>query len=716
MHSIIVHEIQGKLGRLRVRFQNCLSKTITKKISEKLENIKGLKDVCINPRTGSVLFCYEHQEARLAALECLGVEDTNSPPSLKPQTLAIVEKLLFIPKKILHFPLLGQFARYFILRPLLPPWVRLGLGVFAALPHIFKGLQALFNGKINVDLLDATAIIVSYLQRDFQTASLLVFLLNVGEALEEWTRKASRDSLAQSLALDIDNVWVRIDGTEVRKPFSELSLDDEVIIRTGTIIMVDGVVVDGEAIVNQSSMTGEPQGVVRTAGNSVFAGTVVEEGLLVVRPTKLGSETRLQKIIEFIEDSQKLKAGIEGRAMRMADAAVPFTFLLADLVYLITRDPIRASSVLLVDYSCALRLATPLAILSTMREGASRGVLIKGGVFLENLAEADTVVFDKTGTLTEAKPEVAEVVACKGHDPKEVLRLAACMEEHFPHPVARAVVRQAEIQNLMHQEEHGEVEYIVAHGIASKLFGDRVLLGSRHYVCDDENIDVSELDNDVNRLIELGYSLLYIAKGGKAIGVVAIRDTVRAEAAQVITELKESGIKRVIMLTGDDERAAKNMANRLGITEFHAGILPVDKARIVQELQEEGAKVIMVGDGINDAPALSMANVGVSMRDATDLAQEVADVVLLESHLHSLVIARKLAKSTLSRINGNFIINMSLNSVFLGLGLFNAITPTLSAVMHNVTTVGITLNAMRPHLPITYNNENPNEAVVNNLN
>ncbi len=709
MQCIIVHEIQGNVGRLRARSLCPMTKATAKKLDEKLQSLKGIQNYSINPLSGSVLFFYENKRARTAALKLLGVEDTTAPACLKPASLAIVQKLAFIPQKIMNFPITGMLFRYLVLRPFFPMWVRILFSAKAAIPHIWKGIRSLASGKVNVDVLDATAILISYLRRDYPTASLLVFLLNIGDALEEWTRKVSRESLAQSLALDVDNIWVRVDGTEVRKPFNELSLEDEIIIRTGTVIMVDGLVVDGEAMINQSSMTGEAAAVRRIAGNSGFAGTVVEEGIIIVRPTSLGDDTRLQKIITFIEDSQKLKAGIEGKAMRMADAAVPFTFLLSGLVYLITRDPIRASSVLLVDYSCALRLATPLAILSSMREGASRGVLIKGGVFLEGLAEADTVVFDKTGTLTEAKPEVAEVVACQGHSPTEVLRLAACMEEHFPHPVARAVVRQAEIQNLHHKEEHGEVEYIVAHGIASQLHGDRVLLGSRHYICEDEHIDVSELDPDVQRLISLGYSLLYIAKGGKAIGIVAIRDTVRPESAEVIQELKEHGIKRVVMLTGDDSRAAQNMADRLGITEFHAGILPVDKARIVQDLQAQGAKVIMVGDGINDAPALSMANVGVSLRDATDLAQEVADVVLLESNLRSLVTARKLGISTIKRIQGNFVVNMGLNSVFLGLGLFNAITPTLSAIMHNVTTVGITLNSMRPHMSV--NKENTLESV-----
>ncbi len=700
MHCFtIIHEIQGSVGRLRARSLSPLSKRTAAELQETLEAIKGLIEVTINARTGSVLFFYESMAARNDALLKLCVKDLTPPPSRCTGALSLLGCAATLPQKMSKFPLFGPLVRYGLMRFFMPPWVRILFSLKAAIPYILHGFKCLMQGKINVELLDATAIGISLLRRDYRTVGMLTFLLGLGEALEEWTRFQSREGLAQSLALDVDSVWVRHEDTEVRIPFTELTLEHEVIVRTGAVIMVDGLVIGGEAVVNQASMTGEPQGVVRTAGNSVFAGTVVEEGTIIVRPTSLASETRLQKIIDFIEDSQSLKANIESRAMRMADAAVPFTFLLSGLVYLVTRDPIRASSVLLVDYSCALRLATPLAILATMREGASRGVLVKGGVFLEALAEADTVVFDKTGTLTEAKPQVAEVVAHASNSPQEILRLAACMEEHFPHPVARAIVREAELQDLKHEEEHGEVEYVVAHGIASRLHGERVLLGSRHYICEDENIDVSPLESEATRLVDAGYSLLYLAKGGFIAGIIAIRDTVRPEAKAVIEKLKNSGISRVVMLTGDDERAAKNMANHLGITEFHAGILPVDKARIVEQLQADGAKVIMVGDGVNDAPALSMANVGVSLRDGTDLAKEVADVVLLESNLHSLLVARQLGQKVVQRIKGNFTANMSLNSAFLLLSLFGIITPTLSAILHNVTTVGVTLNATRPHLP-----------------
>ncbi len=701
MHSIpsfcLVHEIKGNIGRLRVRTQAPLSKKTVKRILHALEDIQDLEDINVNARTGSILLFYTSITARNHFFSLLRIVDTelSTTPAVR-----IISYAVSLPKKTHKFPLLWPIVKYGVMRLFMPPWLRVLFSIKSAWPFLKQGLISLFRGDINVELLDATAITISFLRRDLRTVSLLTFLLGLGEALEEWTKHSSRASLAQSLALDVDTVWVRREHGDERIAFSELSLDDAVIIRTGSVIVVDGVVIDGEALVNQASMTGEAQAVVRRAGASVFAGTVVEEGSIVVRPTSMGKETRLQNIVNFIEESQALKANIEGRSMRLANAAVPFTFGLAALVWLVTRDPIRASSVLLVDFSCALRLATPLAILAAMREGASRGVLIKGGVFLEAMATADTVIFDKTGTLTEARPQVAEVIACEGNTTKEVLRLAACMEEHFPHPVARAITRKAEEENLKHAEEHGEVEYIVAHGIASQLFGDRVLLGSRHYICDDENVDISSLKEEEDRLIACGYSLLYLAKAGKIAGLIAISDSLRQEAKSVIEELRFSGIARIVMLTGDDSKAAANMAKNLGITEYYSGILPVDKARIVQELQAEGARVIMVGDGVNDAPALSIADVGVSLRDGTDLAKEVADVVLLESDLHSLLVARRLGIGTMRRIQGNFVSNIGLNAVFLFLGLFGVISPIFSAVLHNITTLGVTLNATRPHLTV----------------
>ncbi len=698
MQLSIVHESTGTNGRLRLRAAQALSLRSTKQITRLLEPLTGIINLEINARTGSVLFWYDSIEMRGLALEALGIHNAPIPTNmyLAPVQNGVATAVSGMGSKLFVWPLF----RFVVLRPLMPMTLRAFGAVQRSIPYILQGLKSLLQGKLNVDVLDATAIAISLFRRDFRTVSILTFLLSMGTALEEWTRQASRASLVQSLSLDIDAVWIKRDGEEMRIPLEQLTLDDIIIARSGSVIVVDGIVEEGEAIVNQASMTGEPEGVFRKMGDSVFAGTIVEDGTLFIQPTHIGTETRLQKIVEFIEDSQHLKASVEGKAMRIADMAVPFTFLLSGIVWLITRNPIRAASVLLVDYSCALRLATPLAILAAMREGASRGVLIKGGVFLEALAEADTVVFDKTGTLTQAKPRVAQVVAHGELSEKEILRLAACLEEHFPHPVARAVVQKADEEGLKHREEHSEVEYIVAHGIASRWRDKRVLLGSRHYICEDENISLGPLEDEANALLSQGYSLLYLAIDAEIAGLIAIEDTIREEAADVINGLYALGVKRIVMITGDETRSAENIAQRLGITEFYSKILPVNKAEIISQLQAEGAKVIMVGDGMNDAPALSLADVGVSLRDGTDLAQEVADVVLTHSSLEGLLTARQLGQGVLKRIKANFAWNTGLNSAYLGLSLFGVITPTVSAVLHNTTTVGVTANAMRPLVPI----------------
>lgn len=512
------------------------------------------------------------------------------------------------------------------------------------------------------------------------------------------------ESLTESLALNVENVWkLQDDGTEISVPLSQISEGDLVVVRDGGAIPVDGIVEDGVAMVNQSSMTGEPLAVQRSKGSSVFASTVVEEGRIVVRVSSVGDKTRIRQVVSFIEESEQLKASIQGKTERLADMAVPFTFALAGIVFLITRNLRRAASVLLVDYSCALKLATPLAVLSSMREGAAHGVVIKGGRYLEALNEADTLVFDKTGTLTNATPQVVDVIAAEGHDPRDVLKVMACLEEHFPHPVARSVVRKAQQENIRHEEEHDEVEYIVAHGVASTLHGKKLRVGSRHYIENDEGIDVSPLEKEIVRQTSLGRSLLYLAEDGKIAGMLAIEDPLRPEAVEVIQELRGEGFKRILMLTGDDTRTARAIAKRAGITEFRAQILPADKAQIVKELSDSGCRVLMVGDGINDAPALSASHVGVAMVDGTDLAQEVANVLLTRPDLHGIVTARRLARATLNRIHRNFAITLVANSLFIAGGLFMILQPGFSALLHNLTTLGVSLYAMRPYLPAEQN-------------
>ena len=690
MQFVVVHEVPGTPGRLRLRALRPFSRRQAERLSQQLEGVGGLGDVKVNPRTGSVLFWYADVAARQSV--CLLLCGVDVP--------ARADTALVVTHEPQSEQSLGlSLLNYFVLRPLLPLLLRVGLTVWRAIPYVARGVASLLRGRLGIEALDGAAIFVSLLRRDFRTARTTMFLLGLGEVLEAWTRQSSLASLTESLALKVGQVWVLRDGVEVATAMDDVQPGDVVVVRAGGAIPVDGVVVGGEAMVNQASMTGEPLAVRRAPGSAVFAGTVVEEGTLHVQASRVGGETRLQQIVRFIDESEALKAGIQGRYERLADMAVPFTFLLAAVVWLVTRNPLRASSVLLVDYSCALRLATPLAVLATMREAVQNNVLIKGGRYIEALAEADTVVFDKTGTLTRALPRVERVIPVAGGSREEVLRLAACLEEHFPHPVARAVVRQAEIERLMHEEEHTEVQYVVAHGIASLWRGRQVLIGSRHFVEGDNGVDLSPLQACIDELVAEGFSLLYLAEGGKLAGVLGIADPLREESAEVIRALHAEGIDRIIMLTGDDRRTAAAVASRLGIDEFRAQVLPADKAAIVQQLCMEGRKVMMIGDGLNDSPALSAASVGISLRDGADLAQEVANVVLLDSGLQSLLLARRLANASLAKIHSNFWITMLMNSIFLVGGLVGVLTPGNSALLHNATTLGIAIRAMRPLLP-----------------
>ncbi len=593
----------------------------------------------------------------------------------------------------------GPLARFVFLRPILPLGLNIINAVMGAFPIIKDGFRDLLRGKLNVEVLDATALTVSILMRDFRTAGLLVLLLGMGEMLENYARKKSMASLAEQLSIKCDLVWVREGEDLVQRPLTQVTEEDVVVVRAGTVIPVDGVVVDGEAAVNQATMTGEPLPVARSVGGSVFAGTVVEQGEIGIRPTSVGDGTRLSQIIKFVEDSEQVKASIESKSMRFADAIVPFNFALAAIVFLVTRDLTRTASVLLVDYSCALRLSTPLAILASMKEGTARGVVVKGGRFLEGLAEVDTIVFDKTGTLTNATPKLADVVSLDPEwEPDEILRLGGCLEEHFPLPVSRAIVKAAEEKGLEHYiEQHDtEVQYVVAHGICSSVNGKRVLLGSRHFIEDDEGVDCTSGRDAVAELASRGMTVLYIAYDGHLIGILGVEDPIREEAVTVVKELKARG-KRVVMLTGDDKRTAAAVAAKLGIDEFRAQVLPTGKADEILKLKETGAKVLMVGDGINDSPALSSADVGVSMRDGTDIAQEVADVVL-EPSLYNLLTALDLGEATLKRIKQNVGLSVGLNTGYLAGGLFGVLTPAVSALLHNATTIGVCLNAMRPEL------------------
>lgn len=713
MRFFLVHELScpNGAGRLRARACRPMTQAQAEILADTLDAIDGVEGVRVNPRVPSVLVLYRHAQARQDVLRSLAAQDAGAlnDGSVLSTLTQELESSLERHASGSRLPAheedetgaqgFGPLMRFLFVRPFLPFKLRVASSVMGALPFLRKGLASLLQGKLNVDVLDAAAIGVSLLRRDFRTVTVLTLLLGLGEALEYWTRRRSMASLTESLALNVDTAWVLADGVETSVPLSDVREGDLVVVRDGGSIPVDGIVEDGEAVVNQASMTGEPLGVPRSRGAAVYSGTVVEQGHLVIRATHVGDGTRLKQVVRFIEESEALKAGIQGKFERMADMAVPFTFALAGLVWLITRNPMQAASVLLVDYSCALRLATPLAVLAAMREGARHGVVIKGGRFLEALSEADTVVFDKTGTLTNASPRVVEVIPAAGHERDEVLRLAACLEEHFPHPVARAVVRCAQEEGLQHEEEHAQVEYVVAHGIASTLYGKAVRVGSRHYIECDEGIDLSPLEAEIDAQARMGRSLLYLAIDGKLAGFLAIEDPLRPECPQVLRQLEELGFRRILMLTGDDERTARAVAGKLGLKEYRAQVLPADKADVIADLTAQGCKVLMVGDGINDAPALSASHVGVAMCDGADLAREVANVLLTRPDLSGLITARLLGRATLRRIHINFAATMLLNSLFLAGGLFMVLTPGVSALLHNLTTLGVTLNAMRPHLP-----------------
>lgn len=701
MQFVIVHEISGLQGRLRARALSGFSRRMARDMTERLARVPGLAGIRVNALTGSVLLRYAGAFARSAALEVLGIAATPSAPSAPPASSARPAPCAGRAPAA-ESPSRGLFplVRYLALRPFLPFAARVVAAVLMAAPILKRGLAALCRGRITVDVLDAAAVAVSLLRRDFRTVGLLAVFLGIGEVLESWTRKKTLDSLAGSLASDVELVRVSRDGKEIFASLDSLEEDDLVVVESGRIIPVDGVVEAGAALIDQASLTGETGAVSRAAGAAVFAGTVVEEGALRIRPTAVGDAARLPHIVRFIKKAEALKGDMESRVLHLADAAAPFSFLLAGLVLLVTRDPARAASVLLVDYSCALRLATPLAVLAAMREAASRGVLVKGGRFLEGLARADVVIFDKTGTLTQAAPEVAEVISTPcGGGSEEVLRLAACLEEHFPHPLARAVVRRAEEAGLLHPEEHGEVEYVAAHGIASHLHGKRVLLGSRHYVQEDEGVAVEGLEEQARALSEHGLSLLYLAVDGKLAGIIGLEDPLRPEAISAIRGLRDDGLERIIMLTGDDERTAASVAARLGIDEYRAGALPADKAAVIRQLQAEGRTVIMVGGGCHDAPALAAADVGVTLSEGAALVRDVAGVVLADGQPDGLLFARQLARRALRRINDNFRLTMVLNSLFLAAGLGGVLQPSAAAVLHNMTTAGAALNAMRPVLP-----------------
>ena len=669
-------------------------------LADKLDLIPGIEGVRINPRTRSILLLYMDKQSLQEAKSVIAryMRTLASKSLAIPQGQSVISDVAFWP-----------MVRFFT-RPLMPFPASLGMFLHSSWGIFSGGFKKLFSGKLTVEVLDLSAIAASLLMRDFKTASTLVLLLGFGEKLEEWTRRKTMTNLTRSLAMNIDTVWIVKDGHELEVPLSSVTKEDLLKVRAGSAIPVDGKVIGGSATVNQASMTGESIGVLRTEGSTVYAGTVVEDGELLIQPTAVGQGTRLNKIIQFIENSEKVKANVESKAMKIADKVVPYSFLLSGLVWLFTRNLQRAAAVLMVDYSCALKMSTPVAFMSSMREGASHKILIKGGRYIEELAQVDTVVFDKTGTLTESHPKVSEVIPLGTWDRDTVLRNAACLEEHFPHPVAKAIVRAAADEELHHEEEHAEVKYVVGHGICTELNGEKVLTGSRHYIEEDEGVDCSGAEEIIESIASKGHTVLYLSRNGKLEGLIGIEDPIRKESVEVIEELRNLGIQNIVMLTGDGPRTAKNVAARLDIKEYYCQVLPEGKAQIIERMVKSGRKVLMVGDGINDSPALTAANVGVSLSEAADLAREVAAVVLLENNLKHLPLAIKLGKRTLSRIHQNFRASVGLNTAFLAGGLAGVLPAAVGAVLHNVTTVGVTLNAARAYLPNLSEEERTSEV------
>lgn len=593
--------------------------------------------------------------------------------------------------------LIGSVVWHYSKKLLLPWPIRTALTVGRSIKYIGIGLKCLLQRKIEVPVLDATAITVSLVTKDFSTASSIMFLLGIGELLEEWTHKKSVDDLARSMSLNVSKVWLRTpENQEILVESSKIEKGDKVVVHMGNVIPFDGEVLDGDAMVNQASLTGESVPVQRTVGNTVFAGTVVEEGEITIRVKEVEGNNRFDQIVTMIEESEKLKSELEGKAEHYADKLVPWTLGATGLTYLLTRNVIKAMSILMVDFCCALKLAMPISVLSAIREASLYNVTVKGGKFLEAVAEADTIVFDKTGTLTKAHPTVVDVVNFNDeYSSDDMLRVAACLEEHFPHSMAKAVVDAASRKGLSHEEMHTKVEYIVAHGIATSINGKRTVIGSYHFVFEDEKCVVPAGKEPLFESLPLYYSHLYLAIEGKLSAVICIEDPLRDEAAAVVTSLKKAGISKVVMMTGDSERTASVIAKKVGVDEYYAEVLPEDKAAFVEKEKDKGRKVIMIGDGINDSPALSAANVGIAISDGAEIAREIADITVGSDDLYQIVTLKYISNALMKRIKSNYRKIVGFNSGLIALGVAGVLPPTTTALLHNGSTILISVNSMK---------------------
>ena len=686
MRATIVHESRGRM-RLRLR-----QKTMTLRQADLLETwLKGqpwTREAVVHERTGCVIVTYTGgRETVLAALggfTWAGAESSVTLPGHSTRELnrEFQEKLV---GKVL---MKGAAALF------LPAPLRIARVVWHMVPFLHKGLRCLGRRKIKVELLDALSIGISVGRRDFGTAGMVMFLLEIGELLEDWTRKKSVADLAESLSLHVDRVWLKTEAGEVLTPIGQVQPGDRVVVRAGGVIPLDSVVAKGEVTVNQASLTGESVPVAKRPGGAVYAGTVVEEGECVLEVKQASGQGRYDQIVEMIQRSEQMKSAAEAKASSLADKLVPYTFVGSLLSLALTRNVTRALSVLMVDFSCALKLAMPLAVLSAMREAGREHITVKGGKFLEAVAKADTIVFDKTGTLTHACPRVAKVIPFHGKDETEILRLAACLEEHFPHSMANAVVEEARRRGLNHEERHAKVEYLVAHGIASSVDGEQVRIGSAHFIFEDEKVIIPEGEQAKFDALPPEYSQLYLAIDGVLSAVICISDPLRKEAKDVLSTLRDLGVKNAVMLTGDSPRTAAAIAKELGVDDFRAGVLPADKAEYVAAIRREGHTVLMVGDGINDSPALSEADAGIAISDGAAIAREIADITIAADSLWELVRLRQLAMALMVRIQNNYRFVIGFNGALIGLGVAGILPPTTSAMLHNLSTLGVSLHSM----------------------
>lgn len=686
MNFVIKHEITGRM-RIHIK-QNTMTLREADLLLYYLSSLPQVKEAKVYNRTADAVICYEGKRGDL--IKAVGVfqYDREEVQALVPEHTGRALNQKYQEK------LINKVAIRAVTQIFLPAPLKVIYTAVMSVKYIIKGVKCLWRRKLKVEVLDAAAIAVSVLRRDFGTAGSVMFLLGIGEILEEWTRKKSLDDLARSMSLNIEKVWLKQGETEVLVPISQIREGDLVTVHMGNLIPLDGTVASGESMVNQASLTGESMPVKKESGSTVYAGTVVEEGEITIQVRQAAGATRYEKIVTMIEESEKLKSSVEGKASNLANVLVPYSLGGTLLTYLLTRNVQKALSILMVDFSCALKLAMPVSVLSAMREAGNHHITVKGGKYLEAAAEADTIVFDKTGTLTKAKPVVADIITFSGRDQNEMLRIAACLEEHFPHSMANAVIQEARKRNLTHEEMHTKVEYIVAHGIASYINGEKVLIGSSHFVFEDEKslIPPEKMDKFEGRPDQ--YSHLYLAIAGQLAAIICIADPLREEAKEVVSALRNCGFKRIVMMTGDSDRTANAIARSVGIEEYYSEVLPEDKADFIQKVKANGHKVVMIGDGINDSPALSAADVGIAVSEGAALAREIADITISADDLTELVTLKRISMGLMKRINWNYRSVIGFNLGLIVLGVTGVLAPATSALLHNTSTLVISLKSM----------------------